>query len=608
MSKKIIGITVGTQLPKPNFKQTDPTKGDYIKNKPDFEGLRADVDEYKVTSEEAISKLNNLVGDTPVADQIENAFSQKDLGDVIRYDTPQILDRTQKNLTRNNTGSVGFDDIYKTETTFNFTWDGNTEGRDSITIGNFIYYKVSDSAPEVESLSSVTSKMANTGIDNMYYDNEYIYHNNNDFVEYFNCYMAGYSMVIQQAGECYVIYEDGIYRFTAPSAGIYFLYSNGDNVNTYQESLSLTAIDTITLTYTWDGDTAGRDSFIHNAWYYYKVSDDVFSYGAISGVMSKGRASGTTVSQYYNGVNCYKVGDAIIVTKSGLCELAAGNSTSLAIEFTASAGIYFCSYRPTYGDAGDSYATELKLLINGKHGIYLNSEANNSFTIGVTDNGTITTEDESGAITKMIASPESAEVGQVLSVKSIDANGNITWETINPEAAEGSITTDPTLSIEGSAADAKVVGEAISDIETAIGNLESNVNTKVPTTRTINGKALSSNVTLTPKDIGAADATETNNAISNLNTLIGDKSVSEQIAVAVEEAVEEALVEVYVQDDVPENAPDGSIWVDLDADGAPTTSGKTTANVYVIDARTNDMTTVDFSQYKINDVIVVTVS
>ena len=31
---KIIGITVGTQLPKPNFKQDDPTKGDYIKNKP----------------------------------------------------------------------------------------------------------------------------------------------------------------------------------------------------------------------------------------------------------------------------------------------------------------------------------------------------------------------------------------------------------------------------------------------------------------------------------------------------------------------------------------------------------------------------------------------
>lgn len=43
MSRKIIGVTVGTTLPKPNFEQNDPTKGDYIKNKPDFEGLQAEV-------------------------------------------------------------------------------------------------------------------------------------------------------------------------------------------------------------------------------------------------------------------------------------------------------------------------------------------------------------------------------------------------------------------------------------------------------------------------------------------------------------------------------------------------------------------------------------
>lgn len=44
MSRKIIGVTVGTQLPKPNFQQTDPTKGDYIRNKPDFEGLKSRVE------------------------------------------------------------------------------------------------------------------------------------------------------------------------------------------------------------------------------------------------------------------------------------------------------------------------------------------------------------------------------------------------------------------------------------------------------------------------------------------------------------------------------------------------------------------------------------
>lgn len=44
MSKKIIGVTVGTTLPKPDFNQTDSSKGDYIKNKPDFNGLNERID------------------------------------------------------------------------------------------------------------------------------------------------------------------------------------------------------------------------------------------------------------------------------------------------------------------------------------------------------------------------------------------------------------------------------------------------------------------------------------------------------------------------------------------------------------------------------------
>lgn len=63
MSKKIIGVTVGTQLPKPNFKQTDPTKGDYIRNKPDFDGLKDRVD-----------TVSGLVGDTSVSEQINTAL------------------------------------------------------------------------------------------------------------------------------------------------------------------------------------------------------------------------------------------------------------------------------------------------------------------------------------------------------------------------------------------------------------------------------------------------------------------------------------------------------------------------------------------------------
>ena len=75
MGRKIIGVTVGTQLPKPNFKQTDPTKGDYIKNKPDFEGLKTKV-----------NTLDSLVGDTAVSEQITDAVSQKSQVQIITWE------------------------------------------------------------------------------------------------------------------------------------------------------------------------------------------------------------------------------------------------------------------------------------------------------------------------------------------------------------------------------------------------------------------------------------------------------------------------------------------------------------------------------------------
>ena len=98
----------------------------------------------------------------------------------------------------------------------------------------------------------------------------------------------------------------------------------------------------------------------------------------------------------------------------------------------------------------------------------------------------------------------------------------------------------------------------------------------------------------------AADAKATGDAITNLNNLVGTTSVADQIA--------EAIVEVYVQDEAPEDAVEGSIWVDTDANGPSTTSGKITANVYVEDLRTTDMNTVDFSKYAVGDVVIITVS
>lgn len=80
MSRKIIGVTVGTTLPKPNFKQTDPTKGDYIKNKPDFDGLKNKV-----------NVVSDLVGDKSVSEQISLALAEISSDNVVHGDAKALL-------------------------------------------------------------------------------------------------------------------------------------------------------------------------------------------------------------------------------------------------------------------------------------------------------------------------------------------------------------------------------------------------------------------------------------------------------------------------------------------------------------------------------------
>ena len=89
---KIIGATIGTPLPKPNFDQTDPKKGDYIKGDRSFlrvddtlteAGISADA---KVTGDaisslqDNIDRVSGLVGESSVADQIADAV--KDMSDI----------------------------------------------------------------------------------------------------------------------------------------------------------------------------------------------------------------------------------------------------------------------------------------------------------------------------------------------------------------------------------------------------------------------------------------------------------------------------------------------------------------------------------------------
>ncbi len=84
---------------------------------------------------------------------------------------------------------------------------------------------------------------------------------------------------------------------------------------------------------------------------------------------------------------------------------------------------------------------------------------------------TAVSEQIASAIANKIDSPDTAFVGQVLSVKSIDEEGKIVWEATSPDFVGGNIVTDETLSREGAAADAKVTGDAIAEINSKLADI-----------------------------------------------------------------------------------------------------------------------------------------
>lgn len=73
MSKKIIGVTVGSPLPKSDFKQTDPTKGDFIKNKP------------KIATDDEIIEMLTQLDMLPVVADFDGALFSDENGDILLW-------------------------------------------------------------------------------------------------------------------------------------------------------------------------------------------------------------------------------------------------------------------------------------------------------------------------------------------------------------------------------------------------------------------------------------------------------------------------------------------------------------------------------------------
>lgn len=204
------------------------------------------------------------------------------------------------------------------------------------------------------------------------------------------------------------------------------------------------------------------------------------------------------------------------------------------------------------------------------------------------------------SVANKITSPTSADVGQALIVKTVDENGTpIEWETANVSTGSGNetnIKVDTSLTVAGAAADAKVTGDEINNLKTE----------KVPNTRTINGKQLTGDIVLTAEDIGVVNI-ETDTTLKTEGMAADAKATGDAID-EINSKLEDIEDNIYIQNDEPVDAPENSIWIDLDDEGLSNTPENAVTNIYVVDAATTDITTVDFSAYAIGDVVLVTTS
>ena len=155
--------------------------------------------------------------------------------------------------------------------------------------------------------------------------------------------------------------------------------------NSNKEMLS--EMFTSIATFTFDKQTSGRDTLVHNGIHYYKISD--FNPAAEDVISFKGTsASGYEQSPITTGNNCVNYGFFIVVASAGACSLPIiGEGDD---EFTApSAGLYAMYVeRDTSQTAGTGEFT-MRFPI----GILLRSSGSYStkkFRITVDDSGTIT--------------------------------------------------------------------------------------------------------------------------------------------------------------------------------------------------------------------------
>ena len=279
------------------------------------------------------------------------------------------------------------------------TWDGDTTGRVKATVDGmpYVWYKVSDKILTADQIIGGTVTGIYNGV------SQSLVVTSNDIIRSDYGVVIGETalMISSEQG----IFNMGDYNISIPESGIYFVSASDD-----ESSLSLSSFSNITvhpfddkyipdtvarkdeiytnynhtMSITWDGNKNGKDTFVWNAFNYYKISDEVPVFKHIQSVSTSVSSSSSELSDLYEGENCYRAGSSIVVIKAGACKLATYEGGTILLFIAPSTGIYFWT-----NNSSDAYQTSLTAsLFIEQDGIIVNS-ASKKWKIAVDDSGVI---------------------------------------------------------------------------------------------------------------------------------------------------------------------------------------------------------------------------
>lgn len=191
---------------------------------------------------------------------------------------------------------------------------------------------------------------------------------------------------------------------------------------------------TDTFQFSWGGDTYGRETFMYNAFTFYKISDVAIAYKELSGAESI-RSNGNRNLNFYYGKNCYRAGSCIVVENAGRCELEPVGGSGSFMSFNApSPGVYASIVNNMY---------PASLTLYGKSeqsGIYIRSGLGEKYEIAVSEDGAPRVSNIDGDIVWEPYAPPSVSTDDVGKFMRVSNNGEWVAADMDPD--------DPIVQIE----------------------------------------------------------------------------------------------------------------------------------------------------------------